>query len=311
MKKICLTIALLIGLVTNSYAEQRQDFDLEHDTLLAQFDIKGDLDDVHAIAALGSLLAHPDYKSLLPRTYAVQGTAERTSGKQYRVPELMIQAFGAKNSAWFDALADHDKAVKQMYQVVLSALKQNNNQAKVWVMEAGQNGFTHDWLKLLLEQDNGVTAKDSKERIIVVQHSWFNEQESNKQKLSYVQQNTTYVAIDDGNEHYGQGHSAKTIRGAHTARLQGRQTETDFNPGDSKWLDAARSENNTKTHAKKLWTMADDYIKNLPHIHGKLHQQGGTDYSDMVEVLWILGLNDSIQLNSQFWRMFVTSIEVK
>jgi hypothetical protein len=285
----------------------RPTFDMKNDTLLAQFDIKGDLDDIHAIAALGSMLASDEYKDLAQRTYAVQGTVERTSGTQYYVPELMNQAFGAENNKWFDALGDYDAALHNITRRVVAGLNNNNNGGKVWVMEAGQSAFTHDWLQKIINDDNGISAEDTRNRVIVVQHSWYNEEQSNQQKLGYLMKHARYIAIDDGNAIYGQ----EQDRGPNTARLQGRQDEKAFTSGDPKWLNAAGSEKNQKTAAKKLWTMADDFIKAMPSIHGKLHQQGGTDYSDMVEVLWILGLNDEIDTNNKFWQRFVTTVAVQ
>jgi len=288
-------------------APKRPVFDMHNDTLLAQFDIKGDLDDIHAIAALGSILASEEYKTLVTNTYAVQGTVERTTGTQYYVPALMTQAFGAQNRKWFDALGDYDTAVNNVAQRVITGLKRNNNTGKVWVMEAGQSAFTHDWLKKVITTDNGIGVEDTRERVIVVQHSWYNEEQSNQHKLAYLIKNVRYIAIDDGNAIYDQ----EQDRGPNTARLQGRQDENAFTPGDPKWLKAARSEQNQKLAAKKLWIMADDFIKNMPAIHGKLHQQGGTDYSDVVEALWILELNDEIDTNNKFWQRFVTTVEVQ
>lgn len=308
---ICLVILPLF--ITSTYASSeapRPIFNHKVDTLLAQFDIKGDLDDIHAIAALGSMLKTAEFAQVSQRTYAVQGSVERTTGKQYYVPELMTLAFGAKNEKWFDALADHEASVNQMATVVLHALTSANNTGKVWVMEAGQNGFTYDWLKKIIEDDNGISQTDTKKRVIVVQHSWFNEEKSNQEKLAYVMKNTHYKAIDDGNEHYGKSSKSKEIRFAKTARLQGRQTETGFNPGDPKWMMAATSADNKKVAARALWTLADNIIKGLPSIHGKLHQQGGTDYSDVVEALWIFDLNNTITTNAMFWEKYVTTVQV-
>ncbi|MBU3005359.1 hypothetical protein [Paraglaciecola arctica] len=302
-----LSFLLLVLLSTHSLANNRATFDFDNDTLIAQFDIKGDLDDIHAIAALGSLLSSKEYPKLGKRTYAVQGSVERTSGTQYRVPKLMTAAFGEENKQWFDALGNYDFAVNAIAEKVLSGLKANNNQGKVWVMEAGQSAFSNDWLRLMIENDNGITAQDTKNRVIVVQHSWYNEEQSNQQKLAYLQANSHYVAIDDGNAIYAQ----EQDRGPNTARLQGRQDEQSFTPGDPKWLNAARYPSNQKHQARALWIIADDFIKALPSIHGKLHQQGGTDYSDVVEVLWILGLNETIKTNNQFWKRYVTTVPVQ
>lgn len=299
-----LALLSLVLITTTSHADTRPIFDLHNDTLIAQFDIKGDLDDIHAIAALGSMLASEEFPMLAAKTYAVQGTAERLTGKQYQVPELMTAAFGQENSQWFDALADYNAAVIAIADQVLAGLRANNNSAKVWVMEAGQSGFSHDWLNKLIEDDNGISAQDTRERVIVVQHSWYNEEQSNQQKLEYLKNHSYYVAIDDGNYIYNE----EDDRGPNTARLQGRQSEDTFTPGDAKWLNAARSVNNQKQVARKLWIMADDFIKALPTIHGKIHQQGGTDYSDVVEALWILQLNEQIDSNKKFWQRYVTNV---
>ncbi|WP_131811775.1 hypothetical protein [Paraglaciecola hydrolytica] len=312
MSRLCqlinhLTLLCLVFITTTSHADTRPIFDLHNDTLIAQFDIKGDLDDIHAIAALGSMLASEEFPSLAERTYAVQGSVERASGTQYRVPALMNAAFGKQNKQWYDALANYDAAVVAIADKVLHGLRANNNQDKVWVMEAGQSAFSHDWLQKIIQDNNGISAQDTRERVIVVQHSWYNEEQSNQQKLDYLKNHSYYVAIDDGNYIYDE----EDDRGPNTARLQGRQSEDSFTPGDAKWLNAARSDDNQKRVAKKLWTMADDFIKDLPAIHGKLHQQGGTDYSDVVEVLWILGLNDEIDTNNKFWLRFVTTVALQ
>jgi len=68
------------------------------------------------------------------------------------------------------------------------------------VQEAGQSNITRDWLEKIIQQDNSITAEVTKKRVIVVQHSDWNEKHTNKEYLVYVKEHTNYAYIDDGNK---------------------------------------------------------------------------------------------------------------
>lgn len=89
---ILLLLAGLFQLL--SAAEEITRFDKSTDLLLAQFDCKPDADDIQAIAALGSILHHPDFRSV--NTYGVAGAVGTQGGKYIRPNTLFESVFGKK-----------------------------------------------------------------------------------------------------------------------------------------------------------------------------------------------------------------------
>jgi len=141
-------------------------FNMEKDILIAQFDSKPDPDDIHAIAALGSIINHPEMADL--NYYAVAGAYGKQGDHNLYIPapDLFNLAFGDKNITWTDAHNDYNNSVIRIKDKTKSVI---NDGGYVWVQEAGQSNITRDWLEAL--KNDGVSDDLIKQRVIVVQHS--------------------------------------------------------------------------------------------------------------------------------------------
>jgi hypothetical protein len=269
----------------------RTSFDKKKDLLIAQFDTKPDADDVHAQAALGSMLLHPDFEGV--NYFAVSGAIGEQNGKFINSRKLFKMAFGAEDTFWTDARKDWDGSVSRIRDQAKAVLDAGGT---VWVQEAGQSNLTKDWIEALLAA--GVSASDIKNRVVVVQHSLWNEEKSNSGDLDFVQSKTNYRSIDDGNADPGD-YSSRALRGDKTPN---------YVSAASSWIKLAKAADNPNAKARELWTEADRIIEasgfdaSYSEIPG-----GGIDFSDCVENWWIFELGQSADSVSTFWNRFVVN----
>jgi hypothetical protein len=273
---------------------KRSSFAKHKDILVSQFDLKPDADDVHAIAALGSMLVHPDMQGV--NRIAVAGSTGIQEGKYIDATELMEVAFGRKNFDWTDAQENWDASVTLVRDRVRAVLAQGGN---AWIQEAGQSDFTQDWLIALIE--SGVQESLIKNNIIVVQHSNWNEKHTSPEALAFVKEKTTYQAITDGNKPM-QIYKRKNRRGPFTPM---------YVDEDSKWLNSATSSKNTKAHSRALWQEAKNIIeKSSFKAHYSAIPDGGVDFSDNVELWWIFELGQKAVSVHAFWERYITDVQL-
>ncbi len=263
--------------------QARPFFDKSKDILLAQFDSKPDPDDIHAIAALGSMLVHDEFDGVdylaVAGAYGIQG------GQYLNAPNLFNMAFGPKNVKWVDAHNDWNGSVVRIKNRIKPILA---NGGKVWVQEAGQSNITADWLRLLAQE--GVSPTTIKNNVIVVQHSLWNENATSSSDLAYVRANATYQPINDGN-HSHQG------RGPDTPNYTSRSTSFTI-----------QAKNSPNLAARALWTEADRVIQSYAPIpHYSFIKDGGVDFSDCVENHWIFNVSNAWTVTA-FWNKFVINV---
>ncbi|ADE55738.1 conserved hypothetical protein [Coraliomargarita akajimensis DSM 45221] len=268
-----------------SWASARPQFDQATDLLLAQFDSKPDPDDIHAQAALGCMLVHPEYTGV--QYYAVSGAYGIQNGPYLDSSTLFAMAFGEQ---WTDAHKDWDGSVARITAKVLSILQAGG---KVWVQEAGQSNITADWIAEVLKT---VPAETVKAKVIVVQHSQWNEDQTAPEDLSYVKAKASYFALDDGNAAWDADWGNR-----------GPYSTPEYRSKDTKYMAQAKASPNAT--AKKLWTEAfriiDKYYPDgYPHEWSYIHF-GGVDYSDCVENWWILEDRIESPDTDGFWKKYV------
>ena len=181
------TIAL-IWLFLQCVTAQEPTFDKEKDLLLAQFDCKTDVDDLHTVAALATLLNHEDFKDI--QYYAVAGTYGIQEGLYVPPNELFELAFKGR---WSDAHSNKNNALNEVLKEVLGTLEAQGN---IWVADAGQSDFSALWIQALSKLKPNINLK---ERVHVVQHSNWNEEVTEPKLLAYVKTTVTYHKIPDGN----------------------------------------------------------------------------------------------------------------
>lgn len=272
----------------------RPHFNRHADLLLSQFDFQPDADDVHAVAALGSMLAHAEMSNI--NRMAVAGTVGIQGGRYIDASNLMSMAFGKEGFHWTNANTNWQGSVDLIRDRVAAVIAQGG---KVWVQEAGQSDFTHDWLTALSAK--GLSRELIKNNVIVVQHSDWNEMKTSPEALNYVKAHADYRSISDGN---------KPMRIFDKKNRRGQPTPIYVN-ADEKWLETAKSRKNTKLKARALWKEADKIIQK----HGftaknSVIPKGGVDFSDHVEVWWIMDLGQPDVSVHSFWKKYVTDVRL-
>lgn len=266
-------------------------FDRTKDILIAQFDSKPDADDIHAQAALASILVHPDGAGI--NYFAVAGAYGTQTGKYIDSNSLFAMAFGEQNTKWTDANTDRANSVTRIVAKVKPILEAGG---WVWVQEAGQSDITADWIAALLSA--GVPAATIKTNVKVVQHSVWNEQATTTAKLTYVKNNANYIDIDDGNVELGD-YSSSPARLAQTPK---------YVSTDKSLIVNAMSAINPNVKAREFWVETDRIIK-ASGFNASYSEitKGGVDFSDCVENWFILGLGVNSNSAAKFWSRYVVN----
>lgn len=290
MKFKTLIFLKMIFLITFSSAfAQRPSFNKNKDILIACFDIRPDPDDIHAVAALGSMLAHQDLSNV--NYFAVAGAYGNQGGRYLQSNSLFNMAFG---NNWTDAHNNRSAAIAAITNKVTPILK---NGGKVWVQEGGQSDVTADWLMPLINANNGISSTTTKNNVILVQHDdGFNEGKANQSKLRNVKANTRYFLLDDGNAGWNDGW------GDH-----GPWSTPMYRNRSNSFVDQAK--NSPNSVAKRLWTEADRIFNNyfpngFPHDWSFFFTDG-VDYSDCVENWWIFEIGTKADTHAKFWSRYV------
>ncbi|WP_379553466.1 hypothetical protein [Qipengyuania sp. DGS5-3] len=230
-------------------------FDPSRDVLIANYDSKPDVDDLQAVAGLGSVLKHPDFACV--DYIATSGAYGIQAGTYLPAAELFNLAFGDK---WLDAHEDREASVDALARLMSKALQRGG---KVWVAEAGQSDVTAAAVRKLPE---------AKWRgIHIVQHSYWNESQTSPDAMNTLVYNTTYHRIQDGN-FAGNGTPAfNTHDNSHWGPLL---DDRDVGPI---WAEAKR--------LSELHNPVAEYVN--PAV-----EAGGLDFSDTVEIAYIFGFED-------------------
>ena len=251
-------LLLTVGSATEVLENRIGRFDPSRDLFLAHFDSKTDVDDLHSIAGVATVLADPRFAKV--NFQAVAGADGVQDGLYVPSNELFELAFG---SQWSDAHNAYDEALQQVFGKVERTLKQGGS---IWIAEAGQSDFSADLAKRVLQYLPGV---DLREHFHIVQHSNWNEEVTDAEDLQFVQTHTAYQKIPDGN---GFNNGTPGFR-------------------DPNWID-------WKSYIKdarltEIWEMALEIANRYNAAEGRYLntaiQEGGMDFSDVVETCWIFG----------------------
>ncbi|MEM7255749.1 MAG: hypothetical protein AAF404_00010 [Pseudomonadota bacterium] len=142
------------------------------------------------------------------------------------------------------------------------------NGGDIYVAEGGQSDFTADVIRQIKQQSSFNTSQ----RITVIQHSLINEANANQNDLKYVKSNSNYLKIKDGNS----------------------ENETaDLHQPSATFAAKARA-----SYFAVQWNAAFNY----------LNPQRKLDFSDTVELLYILGIGkNQVADPDDFARMFITA----
>jgi len=251
---------------------KEQDFNIEKDLLLVQFDCKTDVDDLHTVAALATLMSHSKFSKI--QYHAVAGTYGIQEGLYVPPNDLFKLSFG---NNWTDAHANFKDAI---IKVKVIALKTLIKRGDIWIAEAGQSDFTAELIKAIQLE---LPEIDISKRIHVVQHSNWNEKYTSTENLQFVKENSDYQKIPDGN-------------------IVGNGTPGFCDSGYTYWKDKI-----TNPELLKVWELATDLSNKYNGKEGRYNNKaisdGGMDFSDFSEVCWILEVQN-IEDTEQFFNVF-------
>jgi hypothetical protein len=250
---------LFLNQLTLHDQERTNRFNKEKDLLLAHFDCKTDVDDLHSMAALATL---HELKAFSDINYHVVAGAYGVQKGLYVPPnDLCKIAFG---NNWSDAHEDFEKAQKDVLKIARKTL---TNGGDIWIAEGGQSDFSAALVRKIQTSDASIKTK---ERIHLIQHADWNEKVTDSLDLEFVRIHTDYNKIPDGNT-IGNG-------------TPGFRSEEIV-----EWR--------KKVSNKKLievWKMAiaagNKYNGSEGRYNNEAVEKGGLDFSDLSETCWILGL---------------------
>ncbi|MGM0505413.1 MAG: hypothetical protein ACQESQ_12375, partial [Bacteroidota bacterium] len=247
-------------------------FNIEKDLLLVQFDCKTDVDDLHSVAAMATLLSDPEFSTI--HYHAVAGAYGIQEGLYVPPNPLFQLAFGEN---WTDAHENYDNAVKQVTVIIKATLA---NQGDVWIADAGQSDFTAGLIKAV---QSDLPEIITSQRIHVVQHADWNEEVTAPENLKFVKENADYHKIPDGN---AVGNGTPGFRSSDYTLLKNKIANPEL-------ID--------------IWQLAIEISNEYNGKEGRYNNSaiaaGGLDFSDLAEVCWILGLQD-IRDTEQFFNQY-------
>lgn len=249
-------------------------FDKTRDLFLPQFDSKTDVDDIHSVAAVGTVLSDPRFSDV--NFHAVAGAYGTQSGEYVPATGLFNMVFGNK---WSDAHNDYDSALETVTNIVVDTL---NGGGDIWIAEAGQSDFSADTVRQVHLKLPGINTN---ERIHIVQHSDWNEESASPANLDFVKRNTDYHKIPDGNVIGNGTPGFKTDSSAEWTHATSLATTGTF------WVEARR--------------IANKYNGESGRYDNEDIKVGGMDFSDTAETCWIFGFQDIFDA-SQFFDSFST-----
>ena len=276
MKKVIFIVIATIFMAFQSTSparcSEKETFHIEKDLLLVQFDCKTDVDDIHTMAALATLLSDSAFSSV--NYHAVTGTYGIQKGP-YVPPNDLLQL--AYDNKWTDAHEDFESAVNKVKELVKTTLA---NEGDVWIAEAGQSDFTAELVQAVKAD---LSEINTSQRIHVVHHSNWNEKMTSPERLEYVKENADYHKIPDGN---AVGNGSPGFR----------------SPDFTHWEDQI-----TNPKLVEIWQLATEIANKYNGKDGRYDNEaisaGGLDFSDLSTVCWILGLKN-IKDTEHFFNLY-------
>ncbi len=234
-------------------------FNLKNDFLLLHYDCKTDVDDLHSVAAIASLIRIPKFANL--NYHAVAGTYGIQEGEYVPANSLFNLAF---NDRWSDAHMYYNNSLNEVYLKVHDVLISGGD---IWIAEAGQSDFSAGLVAIIQKKMTDINTKD---RIHIVQHSAWNENVTTQKNLIYVKDNCKYHRIPDGNDLDNGSPGLSTLNYVDWRSILGNEEIIEI------W--------NLATN------LADTYNGLEERYLNKSIDGGGMDFSDFCEVHYILDL---------------------
>lgn len=272
---VFLILLIFMGCKSTTVGQQPDTADrfrIGKDLLLAQFDCKTDVDDLHSVAAFATLMAQPEYTQV--DYHAVAGTYGTQDGLYVPPNDLFRLAF---NENWSDAHANRPAALLKVKELVKKTLDGGGN---IWIADAGQSDFSALLIQAIQQERPEL---DTQSRFHVVQHSKWNESVTTPSLLSFVRKNASYHKIPDGN-------------------AVGNGTPGFNTPGYEKWKSQLKD-----PRLLAIWHLAVSLGNQFNGRDGRYNNKaiasGGLDFSDLSETCYILGL-ETIRDTAEYFERF-------
>lgn len=230
------------------------------DFFIANFDIKTDVDDLHAAAALATMLSAGEFACV--DYMAVHGAYGTQEGNFIPAPRLFDMAFGDN---WRDAHEARAATVKELGRKMADVLEAGGD---VWIEDAGQSDVSAGIVRAAMKRNPDLAYG---EKVHVVQHSDWNEEVTTPADLEFVRTKTDYIRIADGN---GGGNGTPNYRTADGAAWDILLADEIVGPV---WAEAQRIANANNG--------GENYLN-------EAIAAGGLDFSDTVEAAHVFGYNE-------------------
>jgi hypothetical protein len=193
---IVAVLSICVLAVTGLAAAENDEraFNSEKDLLSLHYDHAPDKDDGHSAAADRTLIASvfgAEWISI--HVLPVSGTYGKNKHSFNAKSDAVMDAVWNGCGGWVAADRDWDAAVKAVYTRWHTTLAAGGD---VYVKEGGQSDITAAVVKLLRKEHPQIATR---QRIHVVQHSDWNEDQTTREALEYVKENTHYIRIADAN----------------------------------------------------------------------------------------------------------------
>jgi len=244
-------------------------FQHDKDLYLAHFDSKTDVDDIHSVAAVATMLADPRFSEV--NYHAVAGAYGIQDGLYVPANELFDLAF---EEHWSDAHADFGKALGEVSGLAINTLK---SEGAIWIADAGQSNFSAALTRSIQEL---LPEVDVKSHIHIVQHSEWNEGVTSPEDLAFTKEAASYHKIPDGN-------------------VVGNGT-----PGFRSDVAVNWQEHIIDARLTEVWETAIGIANTYNGADGRYLNEsirkGGLDFSDVAETAWIFGFDDLADANDFF-----------
>ncbi|MEL7030666.1 MAG: polysaccharide deacetylase family protein [Pseudomonadota bacterium] len=282
MRKSLIGMLLAVGLVSCAQIPEPQTNDLcstaapigefnpQTDVFVGHFDSKPDVDDLHTIAAVGSLLKQPEFECV--NAIGVAGAYGTQGGEYIEAPALMQLAFG---DDWLDGHNQRPDTVARQAKLFVDTIDAGGH---VWIMIAGQGDIAADALVAAKARAPDLPYST---HLHLVQHSDWNESVTAAEKLAFVQSQTDYRKIADGN-------------------ARGNGTPGYTSDDGTRWTDVLADPivGLMWQEAKRL---ADLHNPTAAYVNPSV-VAGGFDFSDTSEMSHVFGMNalDDVEMFFDF-----------
>jgi hypothetical protein len=173
---------------------QIPEFNPQADLLSLHYDHAPDRDDGHSAVADRVILQEKfGVDWLKEHALPVSGAYGENRNQFQPESDAVMNAVWNDTGGWVAADQHCEKAVRQLHKKWVNAIQDGGT---VWVKEGGQSDLTADVIRKIKEENPDI---DTRQKIHVVQHSDWNEDQTTDEDLAYVKEESDYIRISDAN----------------------------------------------------------------------------------------------------------------